>query len=59
LTSWWLARVNSGNSTPKLGDFERTASDSANNPCIPTDCSTSDEPYDERIERSNMAQYHA
>jgi hypothetical protein len=46
-------QVNSGNSTPKLGDFERTASDSANNPCIPTDRSTSDERYDERIERSN------
>lgn len=55
LTLWWLARVNSGKSTPKLSDFECTASDSANNPCIPTEHSTSDEHYDECIECSNMA----
>ena len=47
----WLASFISDSSGSEPSDFERTASDSTDNPSAPTNRSASDERYDERIAR--------
>jgi hypothetical protein len=47
----WLPSFSFSSSGSEPSDFERTASDSADNPSAPTDRSASDERYDERIAR--------